>query len=359
MHKERWGPRAPGQTTDLDRALGGADYVLVAISTGGSLHAARPGMQKVRHPRPSATRAPAGLAPCAACRCSIAWPGDARHCPDAWMLNLTGPSALTRTVTATGSRLGVPRHLGVARSYPVLRRAGVATAYVSSGIDHCAWFAHGRRRRDARRSTEARAGRVALPPHRRPNRTRPLRRSPGCGWASWSRGTSASCRPSAAPDQFLPTFLRGDNVSAELVRTIADRQATMTASGPRSGACSPASAPRRGRPTDVLGERQADDVGSWIAALEGKTLVGDKRTYEHRPGPQLPLGHRRDRGVLDRTGFHRWPAAAAQLERSCARTPAREMTIDAALEDFDKALAVLVTDPLLVRPDDAARCSRR
>jgi 6-phospho-beta-glucosidase len=71
----------------------------------------------------------------------------------------------------------------------------------------------------------------------------------------------------------------------------------------------------------------------------------------------LPLGAIVEtRGVLDGTGFH--PLASPlppQLEAIVRPHALREeMTIDAALEgDFDKALAVLVTDPLLVRPDDA------
>jgi len=111
-------------------------------------------------------------------------------------------------------------------------------------------------------------------------------------------------------------------------------------------------------PTDVLGERQSDDVGSWIAALQGHVAIEDNLNAPNIGQiPQLPLGATVEtRGVLDGAGFH--PLASPmppQIEAIVRPHVLREeLSIEAALEgSVDKALAVLATDALLVRPEDA------
>jgi alpha-galactosidase/6-phospho-beta-glucosidase family protein len=375
MHKEKMGSACTfEQTTDLDRALDGADYVLVAISTGGLL-SMRPDLEIPEkygiYQTVGDTTGPGGLS--RALRNVPVFDRLAkamlRHCPDAWMLNLTNPlSALTRTVNRNGIKaLGLCHGiLGVARSYAQFFGVPMSQlAYVNSGIDHCAWFTH--MAVDGRDAREILAERgldewLCLPPQEaeQDETFAPLARLRVGLMVARDLGVLPAIGDRHLTE-FLPTFLQGDNVERYgLVRTtIADRQANYDRKRAEIQRVLSGETPLVvAEPTDVLGERQADDVGSWIAALEGKTLVEDNLNAPNIGQiPQLPLGAIVEtRGVLDGTGFH--PLASPlppQLEAIVRPHALREeMTIDAALEgDFDKALAVLVTDPLLVRPDDA------
>src|SRR5262245_29677831 len=92
-------------TTDLDDALAGADFVTVCISTGGldSMACDLDVSARFGLPLPIGdTVGPAGIS--RALRNVPVLVGIARamerHCPDAWMLNVTNPlTALTRAVT--------------------------------------------------------------------------------------------------------------------------------------------------------------------------------------------------------------------------------------------------------------------
>jgi alpha-galactosidase len=98
-------------TTDLDRALDGAEFVVVTITTGGldsmALDLAIPEKYGICQ-SVGDTVGPGGLA--RALRNVPVMVGIARamerHCPDAWMLNLTNPmTVLTRAVGLTAPRL--------------------------------------------------------------------------------------------------------------------------------------------------------------------------------------------------------------------------------------------------------------
>ena len=293
-----------------------------------------------------------------------------QHCPDAWMLNLTNPlSALTRTVNRNGIKtLGLCHGiLGVAREYA--RFLGVPAsrlAYVNSGIDHCSWFTH--MTVDGRDAWEILRERgvdewLSLPTAQaaEDEAFAPLARLR----VGLTVGRNLGALPAIGDrhlTEFLPTFLQGkENVERYgLVRTtIADRAANYDAKRAEIHRVLSGEEPLVvAEPTDVLGERQADDVGAWIAALEGKTVIEDNLNAPNiGQVPQLPLGAIVEtRGVLDGAGFH--PLASPlppQLEAIVRPHVLREeLTLGAALEgDFDKALTILSSDPLLVRPEDA------
>ena len=376
MHKDKMGSACTfEQTTDLDRALDGADYLLVAISTGGlvSMRADLEIPEKYGiHQTVGDTTGPGGLV--RALRNVPVFQHLAQamiqHCPDAWMLNLTNPlSALTRTVNRNGIKaLGLCHGvLGVAREYARFLGVPVSRlAYVNSGIDHCSWFTH--MTVDGRDAWEILRERgvdewLSLPTAQaaEDEAFAPLARLR----VGLTVGRNLGALPAIGDrhlTEFLPTFLQGkENVERYgLVRTtIADRAANYDAKRAEIHRVLSGEEPLVvAEPTDVLGERQADDVGAWIAALEGKTVIEDNLNAPNiGQVPQLPLGAIVEtRGVLDGAGFH--PLASPlppQLEAIVRPHVLREeLTVDAALEgDFDKALAVLASDPLLVRPEDA------
>src|ERR1700716_3783008 len=100
-------------TTDLERGLDGADFVVITITTGGletmSLDLDIPAKYGI-YQSVGDTVGPGGLS--RALRNAPVMVGIAqamqRHCPDAWMLNLTNPmTVLTRVVGLTAPRLKV------------------------------------------------------------------------------------------------------------------------------------------------------------------------------------------------------------------------------------------------------------
>jgi alpha-galactosidase/6-phospho-beta-glucosidase family protein len=376
MYKERLGSACTFErSTDLDAALAGADYVLVTISTGG-LQSMRPDLEIPEkygiYQCVGDTVGPGGLV--RALRNVPVFDHMARSmarlCPDAWMLNLSNPlSALTRVVNQNGVRaLGLCHGvLGVARDFAGFFGVPLARcAYVNSGIDHCAWFTEMRvDGRDAWELLEERGlsrWLAKAPAEAAKDETfAPLFRER----VGIMVGRELGALPAIGDrhlTEFLPTFLQGEENVARygLVRTsIADRAENYARKRASIGRILSGEEPLVvAEPTDVLGERQSDDVGAWIAALEGKIAIEDNLNAPNiGQVPQLPLGAIVEtRGVLDGAGYH--PLASPmppQIEAIVRPHVLREeLTIEAALEgSFDKALAVLASDPLLVRPESA------
>jgi len=376
MHKERLGSACTfEQSTDLSRALDGADYVLVTISTGG-LASMRPDVEIPErygiYQCVGDTTGPGGLL--RTLRNVPVFDHLSREmrrlCPDAWMLNLSNPlSALTRVANQNGIRaLGLCHGvLGVAREYAGFFGVPLSRcAYVNTGIDHCSWFTdfrvEGRDAWDilnergladwlAKSPSDAAQDPVFAPLYRER--------------VGIMVGRTLGALPAIGDrhlTEFLPTFLQGsDNVARYgLVRTTIDERAENYARKRASirRVLAGEEALQVAEPTDVLGERQSDDVGSWIAALQGHVAIEDNLNAPNIGQiPQLPLGATVEtRGVLDGAGFH--PLASPmppQIEAIVRPHVLREeLSIEAALEgSVDKALAVLATDPLLVRPEDA------
>lgn len=137
-------------TTDLDAALEGADYVTVAIAVGG--------LEAMRHDvaipegygiyqTVGDTVGPGGLV--RALRNVPVFVEMARRmerlCPHAWMLNLSNPlSTITRAVTretrirAAGLCQGVVEHVDFLTR--LLGGDPARTRFVTAGIDHCPWL---------------------------------------------------------------------------------------------------------------------------------------------------------------------------------------------------------------------------
>ncbi len=376
MHKEQLGSACTfEQSTTLARALDGADYVLVTISTG-ALDSMRPDLEIPEkygvYQCVGDTTGPGGLL--RTLRNVPVFDRISREmvrlCPDAWMLNLSNPlSALTRVANQNGVRalglchgvLGVARELAAFFGVPLSH-----CAYVNTGIDHCAWFTNFRvEGRDAWELLRERGvdDWLAKSPQEAAVDTdfAPLFRER----VGIMVGRELGALPAIGDrhlTEFLPTFLQGlDNVARYgLVRTtIADRARNYAGKRASIRRILSGEEPLQVvEPTDVLGERQSDDVGSWIAALHGDLAIEDNLNAPNIGQiPQLPAGATVEtRGVLDGAGYH--PLASPmppQIEAIVRPHVLREeLSIEAALEgSVDKALAVLASDPLLVRPEDA------
>ena len=376
MVKERLGSSCTfEQSTDLERALEGADYVLVTISTGG-LQSMRADLEIPEkygiYQCVGDTVGPGGLM--RALRNVPVFDqmakAMARICPHAWMLNLSNPlSALTRVVNMNGVRaLGLCHGvLGVARDFARFFGAPlVRCAYVNTGIDHCAWFTEmyvdGRSAWDILEERGLGAWLAKCPSEAAEDETfAPLYRER----VGIMVGRELGALPAIGDrhlTEFLPTFLQGqDNVERYgLVRTsIADRAENYARKRASILRILSGEEPLQvAEPTDVLGERQSDDVGSWIAALEGKISIEDNLNAPNMGQiPQLPLGAIVEtRGVLDGAGPHPLASPMSPQIEAIVRPHVlrEELTIESALEgSFAKALAVLASDPLLVRPETA------
>ncbi|GAG36968.1 unnamed protein product, partial [marine sediment metagenome] len=139
------------KTTDTDRALDGADFVLVTISTGG-LKAMRPDLEipekyDIRH-TVGDTVGPGGWS--RAVRNIPVFHDFARRmkrlCPDAWMLNFSNPlTVLTRVphkcfgIKTVGMCPGVEGHVRTLASLAGLSR-DARLDYTVTGIDHGSWL---------------------------------------------------------------------------------------------------------------------------------------------------------------------------------------------------------------------------
>lgn len=356
-------------TTDPDRALDGADYVVVTISTG-ALEAMAVDLEVPERygifQTVGDTVGPGGLSRTlrnVPVFVDLARRMEAR-CPRAWMLNCSNPlSALTRVVTRETSIRAVGLCHGVRN---VVRRFAAFFGvpferchYANSGIDHCAWLTH--------LSVDGEDGWARL---RRMGVEAWLEQSPEAARQDATFGDLYTLRCGlllgrqlgALPGiddrhlvEFFPGFLQGEANAARhgLTRTsIADRRANYERAEARRERL------LRGDEEAERVEPASDDVGAWIAALDGGPAVEDNLNAPNiGQVPQLPAGAVVEtRGVLDTTGYR--PLASPlppQLEAVVRPHALREeLALEAGLEgSFEKALAALTTDPLLVRPEDA------
>jgi alpha-galactosidase len=148
---ERTGARfAVEATTDLDRALDGAEFVVVTITTGGlpamALDLDIPERYGI-YQSVGDTVGPGGLSRALRNVPVIVGIAQAmeRRCPDAWMLNLTNPlTVLTRAVTMTTrvKAMGLCHELFGVRGGLIRMFGGSASDYEVrvAGVNHLIWL---------------------------------------------------------------------------------------------------------------------------------------------------------------------------------------------------------------------------
>jgi alpha-galactosidase/6-phospho-beta-glucosidase family protein len=113
-----------------------------------------------------------------------------------------------------------------------------------------------------------------------------------------------------------------------------------------------------GRAVDVLGVHQSNDVAGWITALEGASFFEDNINGPNIGQiPELPSDAIVEtRAILDGTGFRPLVSPMPRAIEAIVRPHVlrQELTLEAAIEgSFDKALAALVSDPLVANPQVA------
>ncbi|MCZ6678606.1 MAG: hypothetical protein O7E52_15325 [Candidatus Poribacteria bacterium] len=350
------------QTTDRAAALDGTSIVVVTISTGGlrtmKHDLAIPEKYGIFH-TVGDTTGPAGLS--RNLRNIPVFLDLARamekHCPHAWMINCSNPlSALTRVVNretaigAVGFCHGVP---SVGRSYARFLNAEIDDcAYVNTGIDHCSWFTHfiaNGKPALAQLIDKGLDDWLALPPDA-------AQGDPSFGDLYALRcGLMLGRRFNALPAigdrhmvEFFPTFINGlDNVQKYgLIRTaVAQRE--------KNAAAARDHIERQISGDDALDfAASGDEIATWMAALNGGPVVEDNLSAPNIGQiPQLPADAVVEtRGILDATGFRPLVSPMPDMLEAMVRPHVLrdELTVDAALEgSFEKALAVLTTDPLV------------
>ena len=361
-------PAKLSATTHRRRALEGADYVVVTISTGG-LEAMRVDLEV---PEKYGIFQTVGdtVGPGGASRNLRNIPvflhlarAMEEHCPQAWMLNCSNPlTALTRAVDKeTGIRAIGLCHgvVGQVRQFATFFDAALEDcAYVNTGIDHCAWITDlkigGRCAQEmllergvdewlAKPAAAAREDEVFLSLY-----------NVRCGLMLWRQLGALPGIGDRHMVEFFPTFLQGvENVERYgLQRTsIAERQAGRQRARQRLEQ-------RLADEAEMDLAEGSDNVAGWIAALDGGPVVEDNLNAPNIGQiPQLSPGAVVEtRGLLDATGYR--PLASPmprQIEAIVAPHVARqELLVEAAVEgNFDKAVAALASDPLVGRADAA------
>ena len=377
LYKERAGSTTTfSKTLDQAEALDGADYVLVTISTGGletmEHDIAIPERYGIIQPVGD-TVGPGGLS--RALRNVPVFLEMGREmekrCPDAWMLNLSNPlSVLTRVVNKETSIRALGLCIGVwesARDYA--RFFGVPfeeVSFANTGLDHISWFTEyvveGRQAYDRLQEMGIDAW-LAKPPQEA------MLDDTFGDLYGFRVGLMVGSQIGALPAigdrhlaEALPTFLqnRASFEESGIRRTtIADRR--------KRRAERRTNAERMvageldldlGRAVDVLGVHQSNDVAGWIAALEGAAAFEDNINGPNIGQiPQLPSDAIVEtRAILDGTGFRPLVSPMPRAIEAIVRPHIlrQELTLEAAIEgSFDKALAALVSDPLVANPQVA------
>jgi len=359
------------RTVNQEQALDGADFAVVTISTGG-LKTMEPDLlipeeygifQTVGD-----TVGPGGLS--RALRNIPVFLEMARtmerRCPEAWMINLSNPlSVLTRVVNKeTGIRaLGMCHGVyGTAQQYADFLGVTLAdVAFVNTGLDHCSWFTEflvkGENAWDLLDEKGLDAW-LAKPPSEA--KDDPVFASLYDLRCSLMLGQHYGPLPAIGDRhmcEFFPNFLQGlDNVKKYgLVRTPLSARAARYDLWRKKieRMVSWELQPQFQDATDVLGARQTDDLASWVLALSGLGPVYEDNVNAPNIGqiPDLPPGAVVEtRCLLDATGYR--PLASPLPE---ALEPVilphvirQELTVEAGVEgDFEKAVAVLASDPLV------------
>jgi len=371
------------QTSYPEVALDGADFAVVTISTGGLRTMATdlsiPEEYGI-YQTVGDTVGPGGLA--RALRNIPVFLNLARTmeqcCPKAWMLNLTNPlSALTRVVNKeSGIRaLGICHGVyGTAEMYARFFGISLADlAFVSTGIDHCSWFpemvVQGRDAWEVLGEKGLEAWLAKQPAEAKDDPVFGPLFELRC---SFLLGREFGALPSIGDRhmcEFFPTFLQSEENVARygLVRTtIADRSRGYAACKAKiERMVKGEEQPRFRAATDVVGARMTDDLAAWILALSGLGQPYEDSLNAPNIGqvPELPPSAVVEtRGVLDATGYR--PLASPLPETLepviLPHVIRQELTVEAGVEgDFDKAVAVLASDPLLHHVEDARPMLRR
>lgn len=354
------------KTGDQTQAFRDADFVIVTITTGG-LRAMEQDLSIPEQYGIFMTVGDTG-GPCGLSRALRGVPvylemarAMERLCPQAWMLNCSNPlCALTRVVNKETSIRALGVCHGVRNRVRLLADFFKASPegfhFVNTGIDHCSWF------------TELNvAGRPAqeillemgvedwlkLPPQQAKQDPvfAPLY-SFRCGLKLWPLVGALPAISDRHLAEFFPWFQRGDGIERYGLErtTIADRV--------QSGAEAKARLERYLSGEEALpplvSETAMDNMAGWMIALSGGGLTVEDNLNAPNLGqvPQLPQDALVEtRGLLDGAGVHPLaspltPALEAIIRPYVMR---EEWTVEAALEgDFEKALAVLTLDPLLL-----------
>ena len=358
------------QTTDQAAAFDGADYILVTISTGG-LRTMRADLEIPEKygifQTVGDTVGPGGLSRSLRNVPVFLKLGQAmeKRCPDAWMLNLSNPlSALTRAITReTGAKaLGLCHGVvGVARAYAEFFGASLQDChYVNTGIDHCSWFTkfvvNGKCAQKMLIDKGVDKWLAKSPEEAQKDPVFGKLFSFRCGFMLWRQFGALPAIGDRHITEFFPTFLRGmDNVKKYgLVRTtIPEREQYYKNGRARvERVLSGEDKLEFREASDVVGERQSDDIGAWIVALEGGRVIDDNLNAPNLGQvAQLPAGAIVEtRGLLDGAGYHPLASPLPQqlIPVVLLHVVREELTVEAALEgSFEKALAAMASDPLL------------
>lgn len=354
------------KTSDQTEAFRDADFVIVTITTGG-LRAMEHDLSIPEKYGITMTVGDTG-GPCGLVRALRGVPvylqmaqAMERHCPQAWMLNCSNPlCALTRVVNKeTGIRaLGVCHGVRnrVRMFADFFQVPPERLSFVNTGIDHCAWFTElavdGRPAQDILREMGI-AEWLKLPPAEAEAHPvfAPLYGF-RCGLKLWPLVGALPAISDRHLAEFFPWFQRGDGIERYgLTRTtIADRI--------KSGAEGRARVERLVSGEEPLpplvSERAMDNMAGWMIALAGGGLTVEDNLNAPNTGqiPQLPReAIVETRGLLDGAGVHPLTSPLTPPLEAIVRPHVlrEELTVEAALEgSFEKALAVLTLDPLLM-----------
>ena len=354
------------QTTDRAAALEGADFVVVAITTGG-LRAMQVDLEV---PEKYGIFQTVGdtVGPGGAVRTlrnvpvfvELAWAME-EHCPGAWMLNCSNPlSALTRAVNRETSIRALGLCHGVHGTVRLFAEFFGMTledcAFVNTGIDHCAWLTElqiGGRGAGEMLLERGVERWLALPPaEAAKDEIFGALSTIRCGLMLWRTFGALPGIGDRHLVEFLPGFLDGmDSITRHGLKrtTIADRETSRKEGRERL---------EKGLAGDEAPPAHSDDVAGWMAALSGGPSAKDNLNAPNKGQIcQLPSECIVEtRGVIDGTGIHPLvspmpPAIEALVRPHVLR---QELLVEAALEgDFDKALTALASDPLVGCADRA------
>ncbi|MCZ7643755.1 MAG: hypothetical protein M5U26_00490 [Planctomycetota bacterium] len=372
LKTEQRSPIEIGATTDLAAALDGADYVCLIITVGG-MEAMRADVEI-----PEAygiwqtvgdTVGPGGL--CRALR-NVPVVVDLarrmeRYCPGAWLLNLTNPlSTLTRAVTretrirAAGLCQGVVEHVEYLTRL-LGEEPGRDVQFVTAGIDHCPWLLRFKvRGRDGREllrerglcSADLKETDVA------PSADGHLNVKVGtrAGFALWRELGVLPGIGDRHLVEFFGTFLTSPEAMERygIVRTRVDDRIAR-----RENARARVREMAAGRRELAVGATHAPVI-QMVDALEGRGDLLTTLNVENA-GQIAELPARANVETLcrvDRLGVHPQVVGEPlprQLEAVIRPHVLRqEGSIDAALSgDFEYAVRLLATDPLIRKPGDA------
>lgn len=282
------------------------------------------------------------------------------------MINVSNPLAtITRAVNKETSirALGMCHGVhGTAQQFvDYFGASGSEVAFVNTGIDHCSWFTDFVvKGRDAGELLEEKGLDAWLAKRPAEAEQDPVFKPLFNLRISLLLGRELGALPAIGDRhmaEFFPVFLQGkENVAKYgLIRTsIADRVKNYQAARARIERMVSGEEPLRfEEAVDVVGVRQSDDVASWILALTGLGPAFEDNVNAPNSGqvPELPPGCIVEtRAVLDAAGVHPLSAPLTPtLEPAIVPHVLRqELTVEAAMEgDFEKAVAILSTDPLV------------